>query len=198
MLAIFLDIETTGLDPYRHHAIDIGLKIVDVSTGETEAVYQSVLKIPPDAWEKRDLSSMAINGFTWEMVIQGKDPKVVREEIIQLFTQKGIERGKAVFICQNPAFDRAFFAQIIDIYTQERLNWPYHWLDLASMYWAHLAFESRERGTPFPKTLNLSKNEIAKIYHLPVEEMPHRAINGVNHLILCYKAVVGLRSPATL
>lgn len=198
MRAIFLDIETTGLDPYQHHAIDIGLKIIDVSTGETEATYQSVLKITPQAWERRDPSSMAINGFTWEMVLQGKEPKVVGAEIIELFTQQRIERGKAVFICQNPSFDRSFFAQIVEIYTQEKLHWPYHWLDFASMYWAHLAFESREKGIPFPKEINLSKNEIAKLYHLPVEEMPHRAINGVNHLILCYKTVIGLKLPATL
>ena len=195
MLAIFLDIETTGLDAYRHHAIDIGLKIIDVNTGETEAVYQSVIKITPEQWDKRDLTSMEINGFTWQQVLEGKDPKVVGEEIIQLFTRMGVARGKAVFICQNPAFDRGFFAQLVDVYTQEKLHWPYHWLDFASMYWAHLVFDSREKGIPFPIELNLSKNEIAKLYQLPIEEMPHRAINGVNHLILCYKTVVGLKAP---
>lgn len=194
MLAIFLDIETTGLDSTRHRAIDIGLKIVDVGTGETVGEYQSVIKITREFWEKRDLSSIEINGFTWEQTLEGKDPKTVGDEIIALFTSKGIERGLAVFICQNPAFDRSFFTQLVDIYTQEKLHWPYHWLDFASMYWAHLAFESREKGIPFPKKLNLSKNEIAKIYKLPVEEEPHRAMNGVNHLILCYQTVVGLKN----
>lgn len=196
MLAIFLDIETTGLDSTRHRAIDIGLKIIDVGTGETVGSYQSIIKITPESWEKRDPSSIEINGFTWEQVLQGKDPKTVGDEIMALFTSKGIERGKAVFICQNPAFDRSFFTQLVDIYTQERLHWPYHWLDFASMYWAHLAFQSKERGTPFPKELNLSKNEIARIYHLPTEAEPHRAMNGVNHLILCYQTVVGLKHPS--
>ncbi len=162
--------------------------------GRTVGAYQSIIKITPEAWDKRDHSSIEINGFTWEQIIQGKDLKVVGEEIIALFTAKGIERGKAVFICQNPAFDRSFFTQFVDIYTQERLHWPYHWLDFASMYWAHLAFESKEKGIPFPKELNLSKNEIAKVYHLPIEAEPHRAMNGVNHLILCYRTVVGLKS----
>ncbi len=198
MLAIFLDTETTGLDLSRHHAIDIALKVVNVSTGNTTASYQSVVKITPENWEKRDLSSIEINGFTWDLIETGKDAKTIGKELIDLFTSLGIERGKAVFICQNPGFDRGFFTQLVDIYTQESLHWPYHWLDFASMYWAHLAFDAREKGTPFPVELNLSKNEIAKVYNLPVEENPHRAMNGVNHLMLCYQTVVGLNPNSNL
>ena len=41
-------------------------------------------------------------------------------------------------------------------------------------------------------TVNLSKNTIARHYGMPPEEMPHCAINGVNHLIDCYSAVLEL------
>lgn len=198
MLAIFLDTETTGLDLSRHNAIDIGLKIIDMTSGETVGSYASVIKISPQDWERRDLFSIEINGFTWDQVQTGKDAKTVGKEIIELFTSIGIERGKSVFICQNPGFDRGFFTQLVDIYTQESLHWPYHWLDFASMYWAHLAFEAKEKGTPFPAVLNLSKNEIAKLYNLPIEETPHRAMNGVNHLILCYQTVVGFNPQCNL
>lgn len=192
MLAIFLDIETTGLDPTRHKAIDIGIKIIDVTTGKLVAIYQSILKQPRDVWENKDPSSIEVNGYTWQELLTGKDPSVVTEEIIALFTKLKIARGSAVFICQNPAFDRGFFAHIVDVYTQERLLWPYHWLDLASMYWTQLTNRAKAGEVPFPVNITLSKNEIAKACGLPPEKTPHHAMNGVDHLIQCYQAVLGV------
>lgn len=192
MLAIFLDIEATGLDSFRHSPIDIALKIVDVASGIEKGSYQSVLKQTPEVWGKRDLYSMEINGYLWEDLLVGKSPNQVKEEILALFESLNITRGKAIFICQNPAFDRGFFSQIIDVYTQEKLQWPYHWLDFASMYWALFLQNTKKNKLPFPETLNLSKNEIAKLYAIPPEASPHKAMNGVDHLISCYKAVVGM------
>ena len=191
MLAIFLDTESTGLDFRRHNILEIAFKIIDVSTGELRASYNSCISLSSEAWQNKDPSSIEINGFTWEETLKGKPIAVVGKEIIDLFTSLQIERGKAVFICQNPAFDRSLFSQLIDVYTQEKLHWPYHWLDFASMYWALRFRDSMNRGVPFPEQINLSKNEIAKMYGLQEESHPHRAMNGVDHLILCYKTVVG-------
>jgi DNA polymerase-3 subunit epsilon/oligoribonuclease len=192
MQAIFLDIETTGLDAMQHRAIDVAFKVVNLTTGYYEGSYQSLISISPEAWRQSDPASMKINGYTWEQVAQGKAPTEVRQEIITLLTELKIERGKAVFICQNPSFDRGFFMQLVDVYTQERLHWPYHWLDFASMYWALLTAQAVNSGTPFPLSLNLSKNEIAKTFNLPEEAVPHRAMQGVEHLIRCYQAVFGV------
>ena len=195
MRSIFLDIETTGLDTSNHRPIDIAFKILDVTTGEEIAAYESIIRLPVSEWEKRDPSSMKINGFSWEEIQKGKEREDVASDIINIFSKSGVKRLKAVFICQNPAFDRGFFTQLIDVYTQEKLNWPYHWLDFASMYWALIAKENAEEGHPFPEEINLSKNEIAKRRQLPTEAEPHRAMRGVEHLILCYRDVVGLKVP---
>lgn len=192
MLAIFLDIESTGLDSFRHSPIDIALKVIDITTGEEKGRYQSLIRLSPEAWERRDPGSMLINGYLFEELQVGKDILQVKEDILALFQKLNITRGLAVYICQNPGFDRGFFAQIIDVYTQEKLNWPYHWLDFASMYWALLSKKVQTEHAPFPISLNLSKNEIAKAYNLPAEISPHKGMNGVDHLIMCYKAVVGL------
>lgn len=189
MLAIFLDMETTGLDQTRHHAIDVALVIMDVNSGKKLASYQSLIKQPKEIFELADPLSLEINGYTYDMITHGKEVQVVRDEIIDLFQKHEIQRGLAVFICQNPGFDRTFFTKIIDVYTQEKLNWPYHWLDLASMYWARLLEKCQREGVPFPEKINLSKNVIAKEYQIEPEETPHLAMNGVNHLIACYKAV---------
>lgn len=192
MLVIFLDIETTGLDPVRNHVIDIAFKIIDHTTGEFKAGYQAIVKLTEEQWEARDPHSLEINGYDWEAVSRGKDSKDVAKEITVLFDEHGIVRGKATFICQNPAFDRVFFSQLVNFHQQEKMKWPYHWLDLASMYWALTVKQSIEEHARFPESMILSKNEIAKKWNLPPEPHPHRAMNGVDHLIACYQAVLGI------
>lgn len=191
MQAIFLDTETTGLDPFYHKLLEIAFKVVDIPSGYEKLTYQTIVKQPIEVWEQRDLTAMEINGFTWDKVQLGKEEELVRQEIIQIFEDLKIARGTAVFICQNPAFDRNFFAQLIDVYTQEQMNWPYHWLDFASMYWVLHFKDFIQNHGPFPFEMNLSKNSIAQRFQLPIEEMPHSALNGVNHLLLCYRTVVG-------
>lgn len=193
MWAIFLDIETTGLDCTRHCPIDVAFEIVDMTTFCRKYRYQSLIKHPANVWERADPSSLLVNGYTFDQISRGKDLSTVTEDIISIYTSFKIERGKAVFICQNPAFDRAFFMQLVDVYTQEKLRWPYHWLDFASMYWALLIKDNEKNSIPFPESLNLSKNEIAKTYNLPAETTPHCAIQGVEHLMSCYQALFGIQ-----
>lgn len=191
MQAIFLDTETTGLDPFSHRLLEIAFKVVDISSGYVKLTYQAIVKQPLEVWEHRDLASIEVNGFTWEKAQLGKEEAIVRQEIIQIFTDLQIARGSAVYICQNPAFDRNFFAQLIDVYTQEQKHWPYHWLDFASMYWALEVKACHKIGHSFPREINLSKNAIAQNHQLPIESSPHSALNGVDHLLLCYRSVVG-------
>lgn len=190
MLGIFLDTETNGLNFQKHRILEIAYKIIDVKTGELKEEFESIIFQPEEAWKESDPASLRVNGFTWDEVSQGNAPALIAESIITHFKQHGIERGKAVFICQNPSFDRAFFSQLIDPDKQEALLWPYHWLDLASMYWTS-SIQKKER---YPWVTGFSKDKIAEACHLPTEETPHRAMNGVNHLLLCYKTVVGFPS----
>jgi len=186
MLAIFLDIETTGLDSSKHGVIELAFKIIDISSRTERASYKTVVRQPYEIWEKSDPESIKINGQDWERVQAGKDPQMVKDDVVQIFNNQGIKRGQAVYVCQNPSFDRGFFNQIISVYQQEELDWPYHWLDLASMYWAILS-----NSNALPDQILLSKNAIAKAHNLPPEERPHSAMRGVEHLLLCYQAVLG-------
>ena len=191
MIGVFLDTETNGLNSQVHKILEIAFKIVDLITGEEKENFQTVIAQPIEIWEKSDQESLRINGFTWDEVVRGRSPRQVSQRIIDAFTGQGVRRKKAVFICQNPSFDRVFFSQLIDPDTQELLSWPYHWLDLASMHWALAMEKAKQGGSPFPWETGLSKDLIASHYKLPGESKPHRAMNGVNHLLLCYEAVVG-------
>ncbi len=191
MLGIFLDSEANGLYPARHKMIEIAYQLIDVVSGKLVETFESVIKISPEDWEKSDPASLKINGFTWDEIERGKTPEEIAVQIMESFRKHQIVRGKAVFICQNPSFDRAFFAQLIDPKIQEEKSWPYHWLDLASMFWASALAGVRSGENSPPWITGCSKDAIAAFYGLPGEKKPHRAMNGVSHLVECYKAVVG-------
>ena len=191
MLGVFLDTETNGLNSEVHTILEIAFKIVDLLTGEVKTEFQTVLKLSKEIWEKSDPISLRVNGFSWEEVAAGAEASKVVSSIIDLFHKYEIQRKKAVFICQNPSFDRAFFSHLISADIQERLGWPYHWLDLASMFWALEIAKAKRLQGPWPWEIGISKDSIAKHYRLPNESTPHRAMNGVAHLLLCYQTVVG-------
>jgi DNA polymerase-3 subunit epsilon/oligoribonuclease len=191
VLGIFLDSETNGLNAQRHRILEIAFKIIDVETGALLEQFTSPIAMTPEQWALSDPTSLQVNGFTWADVQYAPSPQAIADEIIALFSKHPIKRGKAVFICQNPSFDRVFFSQLIDPDAQEKLLWPYHWLDLASMFWSRALLLAKQNGGKYPWESGYTKDRIALAMKLPVEKQPHRAINGVNHLLLCYEAVVG-------
>jgi len=191
MLGIFLDTETNGLNPKENRIIDIAYKIIDLFSGEEIENYNTIVFQPEKIWEKSNLKSLEITGYTYEQIKRGKQEKIVASEILHSLKTFKINKENSVFICQNPSFDRAFFSQLIDADMQDLLSWPYHWLDFSSMYWAISLKKALSNHSFFPWETGFSKDKIALSYNLPKEETPHKAINGVNHLILCYKNVVG-------
>jgi DNA polymerase-3 subunit epsilon/oligoribonuclease len=191
VLGVFLDTETNGLNAFRHRVLEIAFKIVDVRTGELKAAYESVVHQSDEVWKSSDPASLKVNGFTYDQMIKGKRPDAVAAEITNILQKNGIHRGTGVFICQNPSFDRIFFSQLVDPDIQESLNWPYYWLDFASMYWAESLRRGKENPQLYPWATGFSKDRIASVYHLEAEQKPHRAMNGVDHLLLCYEKVIG-------
>ena len=189
MLGIFLDTETNGLNLFQHRVIEIAFQIVNLLNGQVMTTFQSTVSVTEEEWKRSDKESLRVNGFTWEEVHLGTPASLVGCSIEKLFQEQKIRRGEAVFICQNPSFDRAFFSQLIDPNRQEALLWPYHWLDLASMYWAKALDKAASSNSPFPWETGLSKDKIAAVYHIPPEQSPHRALNGVKHLLLCYESI---------
>jgi oligoribonuclease len=191
MLGIFLDTEANGLNAQKHKILELAYKVIDVKTGELKEEFQSVISQSKEDWEKSDPFSLKWTGFTWEEVSKGHPAAEVALCVKMSFKRLGIQRGSSVFICQNPSFDRTFFSQLIDADEQEFLLWPYHWLDLASMYWAESIRRGKQNPNQFPWVTGFSKDKIAAFHQLPSESQPHRAMNGVNHLLLCYQTVVG-------
>lgn len=186
MLGIFLDTETNGLNFHKHRILEIAFTIIDLEKKKSIQNFHTIMKQPLEVWEQSDPISLSIHGIQYEELSFGLDEKAAAKKIITLFKEARIDRNQAVFICQNPSFDRSFFSQIIPSEEQEALNWPYHWLDLASMFW--ITYYHTHRS--YPLDGGLSKDTIAHYYQLHPESKPHRALNGVNHLIECYYALI--------
>jgi DNA polymerase-3 subunit epsilon/oligoribonuclease len=193
---IFLDIETNGLDPYLHSPLEISLFIYELHTMECVCSYTTFVYCSESEWLiHSDPKALLVNGITYEQVKRGKSIDCIAEELMALFISYKIDRRDSVFICQNPSFDRSFFNQIIPVETQNELGIPYHWLDLASMYWIKRLVPQKINGrivTYHPSITRppCSKDAIAQGLGLPPEQIPHRAFNGVIHLIDCYKALL--------
>lgn len=194
MKAIFLDIETDGLDPDLHQALEVGVSIYDLHTMTCITEYESFVRCSERQWTMgSDPQALLINGIQFKDVENAKQASEISADLTELFLTHEIDRTNSVFICQNPSFDRGFFPQIMPIETQHELELPYHWLDLASMYWA-ISFDPKKpvNAHSLPKTIPLSKDAIAQYLGIPKEEKPHRALNGVRHLISCYRQLFGV------
>lgn len=196
MKGIFLDIETDGLDPDMHQALEVGVSIYELHTMTCICEYSSFIRCSERHWTfGSDPRAFAINGITFEDVKDAKEASEVCSDLAELFLSHEIDKTNSVFICQNPSFDRGFFPQIMPVETQYELELPYHWLDLASMYWIKMLVPQKVNGCiityhPNIRRPPMSKDAIAYGLGIPPEEKPHRAINGVNHLIACYKALI--------
>ena len=64
MLGIFLDSETTGLDPQKHRVLEIGIKVIDLLTGDNSASLEHTLFQSNAVWKECDPHSLKVNGFS--------------------------------------------------------------------------------------------------------------------------------------
>jgi len=189
--AIALDTETTGLNASQNHVIEIALRILDTTSGVIVDSYESVVELSDLEWTQANPDSLRFNGFTkQEMLEKGKPREEIAARISDIFQKHEIRKGSDFFLCQNPTFDRPFFAQLISEEKQQQLGMPYHWLDLASM---NFALETKKivNREIHPYFIRCGKDAIAQRQGLPPEEMPHRAMNGVDHMLLIYQNIVG-------
>jgi oligoribonuclease len=190
MLLIFLDSEMTGLNPEKHRLLEIAYVVMDSITGRHLLTYEAIISQPSEVWAEANPESLKINGFTWEKTLSGKSERAVAAEIANDLNHLQLDKRGGVFICQNPSMDRLFFCQLLSVDLQGEYGWPYHWLDLASMFWAVRLMENKKSASEI-KEEGLSKNKIARFYGLPPEKSPHSALGGVDHLIACYEAMFG-------
>jgi DNA polymerase-3 subunit epsilon len=182
---IFMDTETTGLNPEEHELIEIALKRLDPKTLEVMGSYHVLVlpSVPPTP------EVAAINGYDetkWKA--QGAKPNLETEDFekMEALLQGATPAG------QNPSFDMSFLrAAWAAVFEHGSLQVPfpkmdYHQLDLAALAWPLYV------AGVLP---GLSLRHTRKLFGLPGEQ-EHRAMADVDDSIAVYKAMLKLYAPA--
>ena len=124
---LFLDVETTGLDPKEHELLEIAC-VIDTPEG---GVASFEWKVKPEHIETAQPRALEINGYTEEA---WKDAKPVAE-VLRLL----VEHGKyAVIIGHRISFDMSFINEALKkAGIEERLD--YHIIDTMTLAFEHIA-----------------------------------------------------------
>jgi DNA polymerase III subunit alpha, Gram-positive type len=97
---VWVDTETTGLNPSIHEVIEIGLVVVKGDTLEEIDRYYS--KVAPDHIETADERALLINHYSWQGWQDAPQKEVVVAEIGRFFSEDHVLCG------HNVEFDIAF------------------------------------------------------------------------------------------
>ena len=130
---IVLDTETTGLSPEKNLMVEVACCPIDNITLEDVGEYDSLIKIY-DKTKQIQQQALDANGLTLEDIANGKDSKVVIEELIQLF--KKCKRGakKPIVVGHNVNFDIGFLVEFFNFHNKNILDyvdeftWDTMWL----------------------------------------------------------------------
>ena len=164
------DLETTGLDPWRHEIIELGLVLADPRTLDILTTLN--LRITPKRLEDADPKALEVNGFAED----GWRDALPLEEAFKRYAEATKE---AVFMAYNATFDWPFISRAFS-QTGMKNEMDYHRLDLLSLAYAALKDSGIER---------FRLSEIAKFLGLEEEPLPHRAVNGAMLAYEVYKKI---------
>jgi DNA polymerase III subunit epsilon len=153
------DLETSGLDPYRHEILEIGLVLIEQPS--FDIIDTLDIKVKPQNISTASSEALRINGYNEQ---DWKNAIPLREAMTRYFNKvKG-----ATFCAYNVSFDLPFILQ-----ATKKTNIPslldYHTLDIPSLVL------KKYKATEL-KRLNL--NYVAGFLGLTPEPSIHRAING--------------------
>lgn len=122
---VFVDVETTGLDPSVHEIIELGAVVAKMKDGVLTVTDQLDVKIIPEHIEQADPQALRVNGYNeadWLFAVE-------LSEAMKSFVQK--TQG-AVFIAHNATFDWAFIDTALKK-TRIEHSLHYHRLDTISI-----------------------------------------------------------------
>ena len=129
---IFLDTETTGLDPFKNDIIELGGVIeTEEAPDVIFAAEEFLFKMAPRNWDSISEEALKINKTTVEELKSYPPPMVVYDEFIGLldkYIDRYDKKDKFIFIGWNVYFDwnflRSFFTKSGNKYFGSWFFWP--------------------------------------------------------------------------
>lgn len=138
----FVDLETTGLDPYRHEIIEIGIVLAEQKKDlfgkqSLELISEHEMLLKPAHIETADQKALGVAKYDehrWAKAVPQKEGLEWAAKLLQ----------GTVFVAQNVAFDWSFLRKAGNEYGVDfEKAVHYHKLDLASMVFGKLYHDSK-------------------------------------------------------
>lgn len=162
MMRIYLDTETTGLDPRVHEAYEVAWSAEPTDLMQRLILPHDISRADPDALE---FNGYHERGISQERVATREDIALLHEAL----------QGKTL-VCANPPFDRAFLSNLFHRFGLEPEPWHYRSLDVESVAGLVLG----ERTPPSMKRIVARLNDE---YDAGIPEGDHTAMGDVETLI---------------
>ena len=180
MNLLWIDVETTGLNPEIHEIIDIALVETD-RQGNILATFNSKLKPQHTQYEIRALE---VNGYTPELWKNAPEKNFVFEEIGKTFSHSELYTPAG----WNIAFDMDFCKYKLKQYG---LKIHHHSLDLMGMGWSP-EYDCYNGSTKWDGLNNIEKPHLEHLCKMLGVEYKdaHTAMGDVRMCIECYKRII--------
>jgi DNA polymerase-3 subunit epsilon len=150
---VYVDVETTGLDPQRHEIIEFAATKDDGSFYET--------KIEPQHINRAEQEALDINGYTEALWADASKMDEVAPLIQEFLTD-------CVIVGHNVRFDMGFIAVMFK-QANIRIHLDHHLVDTVTLAYEHLVPVGLQ---------SLSLRKICEFLGIPPEPDVHRAMNG--------------------
>ena len=124
---LFVDTETTGLDPSRHELLEVAA--IRTSPDGLTIISKYEAKLKPLHLETAEPKALQVNGYSAE---EWADDKCVSPVRVVDALQK--MAGGTVLVGQNVSFDEGFLSPLF-ISTGLNPPWGYHRVDTVSLAW---------------------------------------------------------------
>lgn len=134
---VVFDIETSGLSAEKNCMLEVACCVIDNELNDVEEYESGVMKV----YDNREIQQQALqaNGITMNQIENGKDPKEVLNELINLFKKYSSGRNKPVLSGHNiDHFDIPFMANFFNVFGKKFEDYVNTDLTIDTMWWARL------------------------------------------------------------
>jgi DNA polymerase III epsilon subunit-like protein len=181
---LWIDTETTGLNPVYHEIIEIAILVESVLPDGTGTIVSSwATKISPERIDRADAKALEVNGYTPEAWAGAPRFGEVAPQIAELLASGSLVCG------HNVGFDVAFIsASFALIGSGSKVRIPYHKLDTVTL--AYAAWNGAGTGP------GLSLDKLRKHLGIPMEGAHSALKDALDARTVYYEALKALRGAA--